>query len=89
MAEKRWEYKTLVFADHIMKGNESVFPSDTLNEMGLDGWELVTVVNKGRFVETEFGSVPVASLDLAQFPIEEKKISYWVYEAFFKRKILK
>ncbi|SVC95070.1 uncharacterized protein METZ01_LOCUS347924 [marine metagenome] len=88
MAEKRWEYKTLVFADHIMKGNEAVFPSDTLNKMGLDGWELVTVVNKGRFVETEFGSVPVASLDLSQFPIEEKKISYWVYEAFFKRENL-
>ena len=88
MAEKRWEYNTLVFADHVMRGDEAVFPSDTLNEMGLNGWELVTVVNKGRFVETEFGSVSVESLDLSQFPIEEKKISYWVYEAFFKREKL-
>ena len=89
MAKTRWEYKTLVIADHIMKDNEAVFPEETLNEMGLEGWELVSVINKGRFVETEFGSVPVESLDLSQFPIEEKIISYWVYEAFFKRESLK
>jgi len=88
MAKTRWEYKTLVIADHIMKDNEAVFPEETLNEMGLEGWELVSVINKGRFVETEFGSVPVESLDLSQFPIEEKKISYWVYEAFFKKGIV-
>ena len=89
MAKTRWEYKTLVIADHIMKDNEAVFPEETLNEMGLEGWELVSVINKGRFVETEFGSVPVESLDLSQFPIEETIISYWVYEAFFKRESLK
>ena len=72
-----------------MKNNEAVFPEETLNQVGLDGWELVSVINKGRFVETEFGSVPVESLDLSQFPIEEKIISYWVYEAFFKRESLK
>ena len=79
----------MVVADHIMKNNEAVFPEETLNQVGLDGWELVSVINKGRFVETEFGSVPVESLDLSQFPIEEKIISYWVYKAFFKRESLK